>query len=101
VLPTSDHWRIFFFFIFFLQTSCSFFIIFSSVVPHRGQPAAKCHPRWQPTSRFAVNCGLGRHRIRTRDCRTTVWCSTFEPLRLPKPLKNVWNKCELMSCFNE
>jgi hypothetical protein len=28
------------------QTSSSFLIIFSSVAPHRGQPAAKCHPRW-------------------------------------------------------
>ncbi len=59
--------KYFFFFICFWRTSCSFFITFSSVAPHRGQPAAKCHPRWQPTSRLAVSCGLGRHRIRTRD----------------------------------
>ncbi len=48
------------------------FITFSSFAPHRGQPAAKCHPRWQPTRRLAVSCGLGRRRIRTRDCRTTI-----------------------------
>jgi hypothetical protein len=60
-----------------------FFLIFSSVAPHRGQPAAKCHPRWQPTRRLAVSCRLGRHQIRTRDCRTTVWCTTIEPPCLP------------------
>jgi hypothetical protein len=32
----------FFFFICFWRTSGSFLIIFSSVAPHRGQPAAKC-----------------------------------------------------------
>jgi hypothetical protein len=50
----------------------------TSVVPHRGHPAAKCHLRWQPIRRLAVSCGLGRHRIRTRDCRTTVWRATIE-----------------------
>jgi hypothetical protein len=81
----------FFFFICFWRSSCSFFVIFSSVALHRGRPAAKCHPRWQPTKRFAVNWGLGRRRIRTQDCRTTVWCTTIElpclpiePLCLPK-----------------
>jgi hypothetical protein len=69
----------FFFFICFWRTSGSFFMIFSSVAPHRGQPPAKCHPRWQPIRRLAVNCGLGRHWIRTQDCRTTVWCATIEP----------------------
>ncbi len=33
-----------FFFLCFWLTSSSFFVIFSSFVPHRGQPAAKCHP---------------------------------------------------------
>jgi hypothetical protein len=33
--------------------------IFSSVAPHRGEHAAKCHLRWQPTRRLAVSCGLG------------------------------------------
>jgi hypothetical protein len=42
------------------------FVIFSSVAPHRGQPAAKWHLRWQPTRRLAVSCGLGRRRIQTR-----------------------------------
>jgi hypothetical protein len=64
-------------------TSGSFFIIFSSVAPHRGQPSAKCHPRWQPTRGLAVSCGLGRRWIWTLDCRTTVWCATIEPPRLP------------------
>ncbi len=41
---------------------------------------AKCHPRWQPTRRWATSCGLGRRRIRTQDCRTTVWRTTIEPL---------------------
>jgi hypothetical protein len=74
---------IFFFFICFWRTSGSFFMIFSSVAPHRGQPPAKCHPRWQPIRRLAVSCGLGRHWIRTQDCRTTVWCATIEPPCLP------------------
>jgi hypothetical protein len=55
-----------FFYICFMQTSGSFIMIFSSVAPHRGQPAAKCHLRWQPTRWLAVSCGLGRCRIRTR-----------------------------------
>jgi hypothetical protein len=38
---------------------------------------------WQPTRRLAVSCGLGRCRIRTRDCRTTAWCATIELPRLP------------------
>jgi hypothetical protein len=63
---------LFFFLICFWRTSGSFIIIFSSVAPHRGQPAAKCHSRWQPSKRLAVRCGLGRRRIWTRDCRTTV-----------------------------
>jgi hypothetical protein len=70
------------FFKFFLANQRFIFVIFSSVAPHRGQPAAKCHPRWQPTRRLAVSCGLGRRRIRTRDCRTTVWHATIEPPRL-------------------
>ncbi len=44
-------------------------VIFSTVAPHRSQPAAKCHPRWQPTKRLTVSCRLGRRRILTRDCR--------------------------------
>ncbi len=42
------------------------FLVFSSVAPHRGQPAAKCHPRWQTTRRLTDSCGLGRRRIRTQ-----------------------------------
>jgi hypothetical protein len=63
---------LFIFSICFWRTSGSFFVIFSSVAPHRGQPAAKCHPTWQRTRRLAVRCGLGRLRIQTRDYRTTV-----------------------------
>jgi hypothetical protein len=73
----------FFLYMFFWRNSDLFFTIFSSVAPHRGQPAAKCHPRWQPTRRWAISCGLGKRRIRTRDCRTTVWRTTIEPPRLP------------------
>jgi hypothetical protein len=79
----DSHEIYFFFFICFWRTSGSFFMIFSSVAPHRGQPPAKCHPRWQPIRRLAVSCGLGRHWIRTQDCRTTVWCATIEPPCLP------------------
>jgi hypothetical protein len=28
----------------FLGSQRFIFVIFSSVIPHRGQPAAKCHP---------------------------------------------------------
>ncbi len=55
-----------FFFTCFLGNSGSFLIIFSSVAPHRGEHAARCHPRWQPTRRLAVSCGLGRHRFEPR-----------------------------------
>jgi hypothetical protein len=51
LLPSSQIIFPFFFFIFFWRTSGSFFVIFSSVTPHRGQPAVKCHPKWQPTRR--------------------------------------------------
>jgi hypothetical protein len=78
----SVHFTFFFFFICFWRTRGSFCVIFSTFVPHRGQPAAKCHPRWQPTRRLAVSCGLGRRRARTQDCRTTAWHATIEPPRL-------------------
>ncbi len=71
--------------LFLWRTSGSFLIIFSSVAPHRGQPAVKCHPRWQSTRRLAVSCGLGRRQILTRDCRTTVRHATTEPPCLPEP----------------
>jgi hypothetical protein len=67
----------------FLANQQFIFVIFSSVAPHRGQPAAKCHPRWQPTRRLAVSCGLWRSQVRTRDYRTTVWHATIEPPSLP------------------
>jgi hypothetical protein len=35
------------------------YVIFTCVAPHRGQLAAKCNPRWQPTRRLAVSCELG------------------------------------------
>jgi hypothetical protein len=35
----------FFFLCMFLANQRFIFIIFSSVAPHRGQPAAKCHPK--------------------------------------------------------
>ncbi len=70
-------------FLCFLANQRFIFVIFSSVATHRGQPVAKCHPRWQPTRRSPVSCGLGRRWIRTRDCRTTVWQATNEPPRLP------------------
>ncbi len=81
----------FFFLCMFLANQRFIFLIFTSVAPHRGQPAAKCHPRWQPTRRLAVSCGLGRHRIRTRDCRTTVWHATIELPRLPIELPGLPN----------
>ncbi len=32
-----------------------------SPLPHpRGQPTAKCHPRWQPVLGLAIHCRLGR-----------------------------------------
>jgi hypothetical protein len=58
---------------------------FSPLLPFTevSQPTGKCHPRWQPTRRLAVSCGLGRHQIWARDCRTTVWHATIELPRLP------------------
>jgi hypothetical protein len=72
-----------FFLYMFLANQRFIFVIFSSVAPHRRQPAAKYHPRWQPTRRLSVSCGLGRRQIRTRDCRTTVWHATTEPPPFP------------------
>ncbi len=81
----------FFFFVCFWWTSGSFFIMFSSVAPHRGQPAAMCHPRWKPTRKLADSCGLGRRRIRTQDCRTSVWRATIElPRIFLLPLNFKW-----------
>ncbi len=39
--------------------SGSFLIIFSSVALYRGQPAAKCHLRWQPTNDWQSAVGWG------------------------------------------
>ncbi len=84
-LIRTDRIQIYFFFLScFWRTSGSFLIIFSSVAPHRGQLTAKCHPRWKPTRRLAVSCGLGRRRIWTRDCRTTVRRATTKPPCLPR-----------------
>jgi hypothetical protein len=82
----SGSLRYFFFLCMFLVNQWFIFAIFTSVAPHRGQPTAKCHLRWQPIRRLAVSCGLGRHRIRTRDYRTTVWRATIELPCLPKEL---------------
>jgi hypothetical protein len=46
-------------------------------------PQPSSIPRWQPPRRLTVSCGLGRRRIRTRDCRTTAWCATIELPCLP------------------
>ncbi len=86
-------------YMFFWRTSGPFFTIFSSVAPHRDQPVAKCHPRWQPTRRWAISCGLGRRRIRTRDCRTTVWRTTIEPPRLPRATTPLGGVCNNYSCW--
>ncbi len=44
--PTVSSIRfLFFFFVCFLANQRFIFVIFSSVAPHRGQPAAKCHPK--------------------------------------------------------
>jgi hypothetical protein len=62
-LIRTSKYLYFVFIICFWRISGSFRVIFSSVAPHRGQPAAKWHPRWQPTRRLAVSCRLGRRRI--------------------------------------
>ncbi len=82
----------FFFPCMFFANQLFIFVIFTSVAPHRGQPAAKCHPRWQPTRRLAVSCGLGRHRIQTRDCRTTVLHATIELTRLPRGVDTIFGR---------
>ncbi len=74
---------IFFFFIRFLANQESIFFHNFYLCWPSPSPAAKYHPRWQPTRRWAISCGLGIRRIRTRDCRTTVWRTTIEPPRLP------------------
>ncbi len=44
IIEVSCDWRNFFFLCMFLGSQRFIFVIFSSVIPHRGQPAAKCHP---------------------------------------------------------
>jgi hypothetical protein len=51
--------KIFFFFVFFWRTSVHFHN-FSPLLPLTEVSPQKCHPRWQPTRRLAVSCGLGR-----------------------------------------
>ncbi len=76
-----------FFLICFWRTSDSFFVIFSCIVPDRGQPAAKCHPRWQPTKRLAVSCGLGRRQcpLQVKNKPVARFSTTHLPLNSAWP----------------
>ncbi len=89
----ETHSHAIFFSFMFLAYQRLFLIIFSSVTPHRGQSAVQCHPRWQHTRRLTVSCGLGRRRIQTRDCRTTVRCATTKPPCLPKATMPLMKIC--------
>jgi hypothetical protein len=81
--------------------------LYFSLPPFRGQPKAKCHPRWQPISGLAVHCRLGRlldsnsglqfHNLvllpMSYHCSlTSVHLGTWEDDRLHFVLyfKNVW-----------
>jgi hypothetical protein len=61
--------KIFLFFKCFLANPQFIFLIFPSVAPHRGQPAAKYHPRWQPNLpegwQSAVGWGDARFKLGT------------------------------------
>ncbi len=49
-----------FFFLNYFWWNISPYCIYSPLPPLRGQPSAKCHPRWQPILGLAVRCRLGR-----------------------------------------
>jgi hypothetical protein len=57
--PCAEQWHLFFFLNYFWW-NISPYCIYSPLPPLRGQPSAKCHPRWQPILGLAVLCRLGR-----------------------------------------
>ncbi len=59
--------NIFFFLDMFLAPQRFIFHNFLLCCPSQRSARAKCRPRWQPTRRWAISCGLGRRWIRTRD----------------------------------
>ena len=56
-----------------------FLCIFLPLPPLRGQPELTCQPSWLPNQELTGPYRLERCRIRTRNCRVTVWCATNEP----------------------
>jgi hypothetical protein len=85
-----------FFLYMFLTNQWFIFRNFLLCASHRGEPAAKCYSRWQPTRRLAFTYGLGRRQIRTREWSITVWRATVEPPRLPFALsmsRLKWHSC--------
>jgi hypothetical protein len=50
------------------------YCLYFPLPPLRGQPTAKCHPRWQPISGQQSIVGWGDCWIQTQDCSFTIWC---------------------------
>ncbi len=70
----------------FLRTSGSFLIIFSSVAPHRGQPAAKYHLKWQPTWARSLRRFMGRkHGVGKKEPGGLAPCSICDAVIDPTP----------------
>ncbi len=60
----------------------------------RGQPTAKCQPRWQPISGKQSTVGWGDCWIRTQDCSFTIWCHYQWATTAPK-----WATTAPFFCF--
>jgi hypothetical protein len=60
ILLQDEDRKIFFFFLIVFGGTEVPIILHFPLLPLRGQPTVKCHPRWQPISGLAVHCRLGR-----------------------------------------
>ncbi len=50
------------------------YCLYFPLPPLRGQPTAKCHPRWQPISGQQFTVGWRDWGIQSQDCSFTIWC---------------------------
>ncbi len=75
------------------------YCLYFPLPPLRGQPTAKCHPRWQPISGQQSTVGWGDCWIQTQDCSFTIWCryqwATTAPIE--PPLLPMSHHCSQMS----
>jgi hypothetical protein len=75
--------RDFFSFICFLENQRSIFHNFFLCCPSQRSARGRVPSQVATHQEMEISCGLGKRRIRTQDCRTTVWRTTIEPPHLP------------------